>query len=90
MSENIYPIVTVHDACYYMVKNDVDSILYLNKLTTKEARWQDHPDIYHPEVGLGGQLDIFHPDWSNPITLPENCDEPTLINLANGEKSNDD
>ena len=79
LSEYVLPVNKIHDCCYYLVRNDVNTINLLNKLCIKAATWQDHPDIYHPEVGLGGQLDLFYPSWATPITLPEECDENCLI-----------
>lgn len=82
LTENILPLAKIHDACYYLVRNDIDIILKLNELTTKAAKWQDHPVIAHDEVHLSGQLDLFYPDWAHPITLPEECNEEQLINLV--------
>lgn len=82
LTEDIYPIAAIHDACYYMVRNDIQTILWLNQAVTEEAKWQDHPVIQHDQVGLEGQLDLFFPDWSNPITLPEKLTEPELISLV--------
>lgn len=79
LSEDILPVAMIHDATYYLVRNDVKTIETLNRLAVEQAYWNDHPDIYHPEVGLGGQLDLFYPSWATPITLPEQCDEQTLI-----------
>ena len=82
LTEDIYPIAAIHDACYYMVRNDIQTILWLNQAVTEEAKWQDHPVIQHDQVELEGQLDLFFPDWSNPITLPEKLTEPELISLV--------
>lgn len=82
LTEDILPLAKIHDACYYLVRNDIDIILKLNELTTKAAKWQDHPVIAHDEVHLSGQLDLFYPDWAHPITLPEECNEEHLINLV--------
>lgn len=82
LTEDILPINKIHDACYYLVRNDIDIILKLNELTTKAAKWQDHPVIAHNEVHLSGQLDLFYPDWAHPITLPEECTEEQLISLV--------
>ena len=65
-----------------MVQNDIQTILWLNQVVTEEAKWQNHPVIQHDQVGLEGQLDLFFPDWSNPITLPEKLTEPELISLV--------
>lgn len=78
--------MNIKDCCYYLVRNDIDILLKLNELCVKEAYWNDHPDIYHPEVGLGGQLDVFYPDWSNPLTLPETCTKEQLLELVSKHK----
>lgn len=82
LSEAVLPVNKIHDCCYYLVKNDITIINILNTLCVKAASWQAHEDIYHPEVGLSGQLDLFYPDWSHPITLPEECNEEQLITLV--------
>ncbi len=79
LNNDILPVNKIHDCCYYLVRNDIQTISTLNTLCTNAAKWQNHPDIEHPDVGLSGQLDLFYPDWSNPITLPEECDENCLI-----------
>lgn len=81
-TNDIYPIAAIHDAAYYMVRNDIPTILWLNEITVKASLWQEHEAIYHPKVKLGGQLDLFIPDWSNPLTLPEQLTEPELISLV--------
>lgn len=86
LSNSILPINRIHDACYYLVRNDIDILLKLNELCVKAAYWNDHPDIYHPIVSLGGQLEIFYPDWSNPLTLPETCTEEQLLELVSKHK----
>ena len=83
LSDDILPVNKIHDCCYYLVRNDIQTISTLNTLCTNAAKWQNHPDITHPDVGLSGQLDLFYPDWSTPITLPEECDEECLINIVN-------
>lgn len=82
LTESIYPIAAIHDASYYMVKNDAEIITWFNKVVTEEARWQNHPDIAHPLVGLEGQLDLYFPSWATPLTLPENLNQEELINLC--------
>lgn len=88
LTNDILPVGKIHDACYYKVRNDIDTILKLNELTTKAARWQDHPVIAHDQVHLSGQLDLFYPDWANPITLPEDCTREQLIEIVQEALSN--
>lgn len=88
-SNHIYPIAAIHDACYYMVRNDADIITWFNKVVCEEASWQEHPAIVHDKVKLSGNLDIFFPDWSNPITLPDNISADDLIKLCEESIKND-
>jgi DNA polymerase-1 len=45
--------------------------------------WNDHPAIYHEDVGLGGELSLFVPNWTNEIKLPNSLNETTLSNIVN-------
>jgi DNA polymerase-1 len=78
---NIRPCAHIHDAQYYLIRDDIDTFLFLNKHLVIAANWQDHPDIYHPQVKLGGKVSIFYPTWANDIEIPNNVTEPELISL---------
>lgn len=69
----------IHDAGYVLVRNDLSALLYLNDVIVPEVEWNDHPDIYHPEVGLGGSLGVFHPSWEWEIEIPNYATEETLL-----------
>lgn len=84
----VQPCGKVHDSCYYLIKNNVELIAWFNKLVVKESLWQNHPEIYHPQVGLGGQLDIFYPNWATPVTLPTDISEDGLVTLIKSHQSN--
>jgi DNA polymerase-1 len=45
----------------------------------KAVEWQEHPDIQHDEVKLGGELSIFYPDWSKELTIPNHANENTIM-----------
>jgi DNA polymerase-1 len=47
--------------------------------------WQEAPEIAHDEVKLGGDLEIFYPDWSHGIEIPNNADIPTIIETLKNE-----
>ena len=78
----IRPCAQIHDAQYYMIQDDLDPLMFTNEHLVKAVNWNDHPDIYHPEVGLGGELSIFYPDWSNEIAVPNDITEQGLIDLV--------
>ena len=78
----IRPCAQIHDAQYYLIQDDLAPLMFTNEHLVKAVNWNDHPDIYHPEVGLGGELSIFYPDWSNEIVVPNGITEQGLIDLV--------
>lgn len=82
-SNYILPLMQIHDAQYYLVPDDVDIILYVNKHLIEAINWNDDPTIYHPEVGLGGELGIHYPDWSEEFTVPNGISKEELIRTFN-------
>lgn len=72
---DILPVAQIHDAGYYLIRDDVEVMEFANKGITEAMSWQDLPEIWHEQVKLGAELDIFWPDWSNPITLPNGSDQ---------------
>ena len=76
--DSIYCISMIHDAAYFLVKADADVLMYINENLVAEMQWQQHPDIQHPTVHLGGELDVCYRGWHEPITLPNNCSKTAL------------
>ena len=79
---SIKPCVQIHDAQYFLVKDDPDVILWANDHLVQAVQWQKHPDIYHERVKLGGEFSIFWPDWSHELTLPNKLNKEELISLV--------
>jgi DNA polymerase-1 len=75
----IRPCAQIHDASYYIIRDDIGDILYANEHLVKAVQWQDHPEIYHDEVKLGGELSIFHPSWSEEIVIPNGASEDEIF-----------
>ena len=80
--EDIKICAEVHDCTYFLVRDDVDVILWLNENLVKCVQWQDDPAIAHPDVHLGGELSIFWPDWSHECCVPNGCSRGELLNLV--------
>jgi len=66
---DILPIAHIHDAQYFMVRDDIDVVNWLNLNLVECMEWQDLPEIKHPTVGLGGQLSLFHPTWKTELKI---------------------
>lgn len=69
---DIRPCVHIHDAQYFIWKNDPKITKFVNDNLIKAMQWQDDPEIEHPTVKLGGELDIFYPSWAEGTTLQNN------------------
>ena len=78
----IQPCAQIHDAQYYVIDDDIDLLLWVNETLVKCVQWQEHPDIAHDQVKLGGNLSLFFPDWAHEIELPNNCSKEQFINIV--------
>jgi DNA polymerase-1 len=67
---NIRPSAQIHDAGYYLIKDEMPVIRYANEHLVREVQWQKDPLIAHDEVKLGGEFSVFYPDWNHEITIP--------------------
>ena len=79
---DILPICMIHDALYFMVKDDIRVIEWLNNHLIKEMQWQELPEIQHPKVKLGAELSIFYPSWANEITLPNGANQSEIRSIV--------
>lgn len=78
----IRPVASIHDAQYFLIKDDPEVILWVNKHLVKAVSWQEDPAISHPQVKLGGEFSIFWPDWAHELSLPNELDESALTKLV--------
>jgi DNA polymerase-1 len=76
---DIRPSAQIHDAQYHLIRDDIETIKYANEHLVEAVKWQDHPDIWHDEVKLGGEFSIFWPNWNYEITIPNDADEDTIF-----------
>ena len=76
---DIRPCAQIHDAQYYLIRDDVEAIAYTNEHLVEAVNWQDHPDIKDDLVPLGGELSIFYPSWANEIVIPNGADAKNII-----------
>jgi DNA polymerase-1 len=89
---DIHPVAAIHDAQYYLIRNTPEIVKFTNDNLIECMEWQDHPDIYHPEVKLGGELEIYYPSWADPIGLPNKAsieeieDVLLAINICESDK----
>lgn len=82
---SIKPIAHIHDAQYYLVRNRINELKYLNDNLVEAVSWQNHPDIYHPTVRLGGKVEIFFPTWAESISLPNEATNTDIKEIINNQ-----
>lgn len=80
----IRPCAQIHDASYYLVKDDLPTLHFANTHLVAAAEWQDHPDIAHNEVHLGGTLEIYWPTWTDGIKVPNYATEEQIVATIQG------
>ena len=78
---DILPVAQIHDALYFFIKDDLDVLTWFNEVLIKAMEWQDHPAIYHPEVKLGGDLELFIPDWAHGIEIPNYASKEEIVKV---------
>jgi DNA polymerase-1 len=81
-SEHIYdikPSAHIHDAQYFIVRDRIDIVRFVNEHLVKAVQWQEHPDIVDPDVKLGGNLSIFWPDWSKDMEIANGASEEEIF-----------
>lgn len=76
---DIRPCAHIHDAQYFLIRDDIEVVKYANDNLVEAVEWQDHPDIWHDEVKLGGELSIFHPTWKEEIVIPNRASPDTIL-----------
>lgn len=85
-------IAMIHDANYFICKDDLATVEWLNKILIEEMSWQELPEISHEIVKLGAELEIYYPSWANPIAIPNGASQEQISQLctdAMSEKEND-
>lgn len=84
---DIRPCAHIHDAQYGMVRDRLAPLMFVNKHLVEAVEWQDHPEIWHPEVKLGGELSVFYPTWNQEIGIPKNATEDEILAIVASNKT---
>lgn len=66
---DVKPCMTIHDALYFLIRNDIELLAWFNQVLIEEMAWQELPEIKHPSIGLEAELEVY-PDWAHPIRIP--------------------
>jgi DNA polymerase-1 len=72
---NIKPCAHIHDAQYYLIKDDMKTLMYVNEHLSNAVRWQEDPLLENEHIAMSGQLEIFHPTWCHGFDIPNETNE---------------
>ena len=67
---NIKPCAQIHDAGYFLIKDDMPTLLYTNEHLSQAVSWQEDPAIQNEHIKMSGNLAIFHPHWGKEFDIP--------------------
>lgn len=82
---DIRPILHIHDAQYFLVREDLDAFKWLNDNLIECMEWQDDPAIAHDTVKLGGGLETFYPSWASVIKIPNKASKEEILETINAK-----
>lgn len=85
---DIKPIAMIHDALYFIFKDDIDVIEWMNNELIKSMQWQDLPELEHDTVKLGAELSLFWPTWADELVLPNGATQDDIRTLAKDHLKN--
>jgi len=83
---DIKPVGMIHDSIYILIRDDAAVVEWANRELIKSMQWQELPELQHPTVKLGANLDIFWPSWAKATTLPNNATAAEILELAQQTK----
>lgn len=79
---DIWPCCHIHDAQYFLVRNRIEPIHFLNETLVPAMEWQELDEIKHDEVKLGGELSVFYPSWSYEVKIPNKATPDEIKAIA--------
>lgn len=82
-------IAMIHDANYFICKDDVECIEFLNNVLLEEMSWQELPEISHANVNLSAELEIYAPNWANAIAIPPGATSEDILQIAKDNRAED-
>jgi DNA polymerase-1 len=82
---DIKPSAHIHDAQYFLVRDDLELLEWMNEHLVKAVQWQELPEIQHDTVKLGGDLSIFYPTWKDEIEIYNNASQEEIKEILQKE-----
>lgn len=83
---DIKPISHIHDAQYFLIREDLNTIKWFNDNLIECMEWQELPEIKHDKVKLGGSVEVYYPNWSIKFTLSNKASVEEIQQILKGNK----
>jgi DNA polymerase-1 len=83
---DIKPCAIIHDANYVLFREDPVIAEWVNRELITSMQWDGLPEVQHPTVKLGASLEIYWPNWANPITLPNGATAAEIVKVCTDSK----
>lgn len=80
---DVVPTCQIHDSLYFMIRNNLNCVEWVNKNLIECMEWNELPEIQHETVKLEAQMEIYYPDWAHPIKIPNGANIKTIRNIIN-------
>lgn len=74
----VMPCMQVHDSQYYMVRNTLDCLKWVNDNLIECMEWNQLAPIQHPDVHLGAILELYHESWAEKISIPNRASKAEI------------
>ena len=78
---DVLPICQIHDSLYFMVRNNLNCVTWVNKNLIECMEWNELPELQHETVKLEAQMEIFYPTWATSLKIPKNAKRLQIKNL---------
>ena len=79
--DRIVPVSTIYDSLYFELDNDLDQLVWLNEVIVRNMKdITEIPELHHPELELGADVEILYPDWASAIKIKNGASKKDVIN----------
>lgn len=75
----------IHDAIYLYIDDSIEVLSWVNKHLIECMRWQELPELHHPQIKISSELDVAYPSWASTFTLPNGASEKEILEICQKE-----
>ena len=84
---SILPSATIHDAGYFMVRDNVKAVKFTNDNLIDCMAWQNLPELQHPTIRITSGMEIYWPSWNQKVKIPNKASVSEIKKLSQQAKT---